>query len=140
MHICIFLWGLVEQQIREWAYKLDATVGEIPTSELIKALHQWTSRKMDEAQYDFQQYFFYELGQKQFDKQSARNFGFKPQSKSMLAFMRLPEVFTAQNVDEVFGYNGNRNSINSKIQRLRKDALIKKIRSGEDKGKFRKQI
>lgn len=56
----------------------------------------------------------------------------------MLAFMRLPEVFTAQNVDEAFGYNANRNSINSKIQRLRKDALIKKIRSGEDKGKYRK--
>ena len=95
---------------------------------------------MDEAQYDFQQYFFYELGQKQFDKQSARSFGFKPHSKSMLAFMRLPKVFTAQDVDEAFGYNANRNSINSKIQRLRKDGLIKKIRSGEDKGKYRKQI
>lgn len=197
--------AIVEQQIREWAYKLDATVGEIPTSELSKALHQWTSRKMDEAreeqsevleemckrpawvginfalpfiisrhwgemvkdesgkfrcgagfhldkhdidlalflaqaQYDFQQYFFYELGQKQFDKQSARSFGFKPQSKSMLAFMRLPKVFTAQDVDEVFGYNGNRNSINSKVQRLRKEGLIKKIRSGEDKGKYRKLL
>jgi hypothetical protein len=39
----------VELQIREWAYKLDATIGEIPTAELSKALYQWTSRKMAEA-------------------------------------------------------------------------------------------
>lgn len=192
----------VDQQIREWAYKLDATVGEIPSTALSKALHQWTSLKMDEAreeqsevleemckrpawvginfalpfivsrhwgemvkdkdgkfrcgagfqldnhdidlalffaqaQYDFQQYFFYELGQKQFDKQSARSFGIKP-NKSMLTLKRLPEVFTPQDVDQCFGYNGNRNSINSKLKRLQDSGLIQRIRSGQDKGKYRK--
>ena len=193
----------VEQQIREWAYRLDATKGEIPTKALSKALHQWTSRKMDEAreeqlevlddlckrpawygislalpfiisrhwsemvqdedgrfkcgpgfhldkhdidlalfiaqaQYDFQQYFFYELGQKVHDKQADKKYGKRPQTRSQLAFKRLPEVFTPEDVDKNYGYEGNRNSINSRLKRLQDDGKIQRIRSGQDKGKYRK--
>ena len=194
----------VEQQIREWAYKLDATIGEIPTAELSKALYQWTDRKMTEAreeqsevleemckrpawvginfalpfivsrhwcemmqdengkfrcgagfhidkhdidlalfiaqaQYDFQQYFFYELGQKQHDKQSTQSFGRKTQSRTMLSFKRLPEVFTSSDVMREYGYD-NSNSVNSCLKRLQDDGRIRKIRSGEDKGKYRKVV
>ena len=193
----------VEQQIREWAYKLDATKGEIPTQTLSKALYQWTSRKMDEAreeqsevlealckrpawygaslalpfivsrhwsemvqdkdgkykcgagfhldkhdielalfiaqaQYDFQQYFFYELGQKVHAKQADKKYGKRPPSRSQLAFKRLPEVFTPEDVDKNFGYEGNRNSINSRLKRLQDDGMAQRIRSGENKGKYRK--
>ena len=191
----------VEQQIREWAYKLDACKGEIPTTELSKALYQWTSRKMDEAreeqsevleemckrpawvginlalpfivsrhwaemveedgkfkcgagfhfdkhdidlalfiaqaQYDFQQYFFYELGQKQHDKQAELSYGRKKQSRTKLSFMRLPEVFTSGDVMKEFGYD-NHNSVNSCLKRLQDEGRIKKIRTGEHKGKYKK--
>ena len=192
----------VEQQIREWAYKLDATIGEIPTAELSKALYQWTKRKMDEAreeqsevleemlkrpawvginfalpfiisrhwgemvqdengkfrcgagfkvnkkdielalfiaqaQYDLQQYFFYELGQRQHDKQAAKSSGKKLQSRTTLCFKRLPEVFTSSDVMREYGYD-NHNSVNSCLKRLQDDGRIKKIRSGENKGKYRK--
>ena len=193
----------VEQQIREWAYKLDAVKGEIPTKELSRALYHWTSRKMDEAreeqsevledlckrpawygaslalpfivsrhwnemvqdedgrfkcgvgfqldkhdidlalfiaqaQYDFQQYFFYELGQKVHDRQSDKKYGKRPQSRTQLAFKRLPEVFTYEDVDMYYGYEGNKNSIYSCLKRLQDDGKAQRIRSGQDKGKYRK--
>ena len=192
----------VEQQLREWAYKLDAAKGEIPTAALSKALHKWTSRKMEEAkeehsdvlndmcrrpawvginlalpfiisrhwaemvqdedgkfhcgagfhldkkdidlalfiaqaQYDFQQYFFYELGQKVLDKQAAMTSGRKLPSRTKLAYMRLPEVFTSSDVMREYGYD-NHNSVNSCLKRLQDDGKAKKIRSGQDKGKYRK--
>lgn len=181
---------IIEQQIREWAYKLDATVGEIPTTELSKVLYQWTSRKMDEAReehsevleellkrpawiginfalpfivsrhwadmvqdengkfrcgagfhidkkdielalfiaqahYDLQQYFFYELGQKQLEKQAEKRLGKKSQSRTQLAFKRLPEVFTSSDVMREYGYD-NHNSVNSCLKRLQDDGRIKK--------------
>ena len=193
---------LVDQQLREWAYKLDATIGEIPTAELSKALYQWTSRKMDEAreeqsevleemlkrpawvginfalpfivsrhwgemvqdengkfrcgagfhidkkdielalfiaqaQYDLQQYFFYELGQKLQEKHAANSGRKKPQSRTMLAFKRLPEIFSSSDLKKEYGYD-NQNSVNSCLKRLCDDGKIKRIRSGEDKGKYKK--
>lgn len=193
---------IVEQQIRDWAYKLDETIGEIPTTELSKALYQWTARKMAEASeeqsevleellkrpawvginfalpfiisrhwgemikdangkfrcgagfnidkkdielalfiaqahYDFQQYFFYELGQKQLEKQLSRQSGKKLLSRTKLAFKRLPEVFTSSDLMREYGYD-NHNSVNSCLKRLQDDGRIKKIRSGENKGKYRK--
>ncbi len=192
----------VEQQLREWAYKLDATVGEIPTTELSKALYKWTSRKMDEAreeqsevleemlkrpawvginfalpfivsrhwgemvqdkdgkfrcgvgfhidkkdielalfiaqaQYDLQQYFFYELGQKQHDKHAAAAGKRKLQSRTTLAFKRLPELFTSSDLKREYGYD-NPNSVTSCLKRLSDDGKIKRIRSGEHKGMYKK--
>lgn len=193
---------LVELQIREWAYKLDATVGEIPTAELSKALYQWTARKMDEAReeqsevleemlkrpawvginfalpfivsrhwgemvqdengkfrcgagfhidrkdielalfiaqahYDFQQYFFYELGQKLQEKHAANSRGKKLQSRTMLAFKRLPEIFSSSDLKKEYDYD-NQNSVNSCLKRLCDDGKIKRIRTGENKGKYKK--
>ena len=38
-----------DEQLREWAYKLDATKGEIPCKEISDALHSWTDRRMTDA-------------------------------------------------------------------------------------------
>ena len=40
--------------------------------------------------------------------------------------------------DREYGYGGKKNSINSRVTRLQDDGLIQKIRTGADKGKFRK--
>ena len=90
-----------------------------------------------QAQYDFQQYFFYELGQKVLDKQAAMTSGRKLPSRTKLAYMRLPEVFTSSDVMREYGYD-NHNSVNSCLKRLQDDGKAKKIRSGQDKGKYRK--
>ena len=192
----------VQEQLREWAYKLDAMKGEIPSTELSKALYKWTASKMEEAreeqsevledlckrpawygislalpfiisrhwgemikdddgrfhcgagfsmdkhdidlalfiaqaQYDFQQYFFYELGEKVHQKQVGKGFGKNMQSRTQLAFKRLPEVFTSSDVMQEFGYD-NHNSVNSCLKRLQDDGRVRKIRSGQDKGKYRK--
>ncbi len=38
-----------EQQIRDWAYLLDKTKGEIPCEPISDALHSWTARRMADA-------------------------------------------------------------------------------------------
>lgn len=193
---------LVDDQIREWAYKLDATKGEIPIEPISKALFSWTASKLDEAceeqslvleemckrpawvginfalpfiisrhwgemvkdddgrfkcgagfkidkhdialaqfiaqaHYDFQQYFFYELAQSQYNRQAEQHFGTKPQSRTALAFKRLPDVFTSKELAEAYGYD-NDNSVHSRLKRLCDDGRIQRIRSGTDKGKYRK--
>lgn len=92
-----------------------------------------------QSQYDFQQYFFYELGQKQHDKQAQQSYGRKKQSRTQLAFTRLPEVFTSSDLMKEFGYD-NHNSVNSCLKRLQDDGRIKKLRSGEHKGKYKKLL
>lgn len=40
---------LRDDQIRQWAYNLDKTKGEIPCQDLSKALHDWTEAQMNDA-------------------------------------------------------------------------------------------
>jgi len=75
------------------------------------------------------------------------NFGFVDMTRVMkekdledqLAFMRLPEVFTSSDLMKEFGYD-NHNSVNSCLKRLQDDGRIKKLRSGEHKGKYKKLL
>ena len=62
------------------------------------------------------------------------------QQRSMIILRQLPDPFTREDIDKAFGYNGVMSSINSRVKRLQDDGLIQKIRTGEDKGKFRKLI
>jgi hypothetical protein len=91
-----------------------------------------------QVQYDLQQFFSFELGQTVHDKQKDRKFGKKTMSKSQLAFKRLPSIFTTEDVDREYGYEGNKNSIYSCIKRLQDDGRAQRIRAGQDKGKYRK--
>ena len=189
--------------LKEWAYRLDATKGEIPVKIISEALYHWTERRMDEAkeddslededmvkrpcwhainyvipfivsrhwdqmeehegrwkcgagfkpdktdvklallianaQYAFQQYFFKSIGEQYYDNLQTRAVSKSYiQQKSILAFNRLPDPFTSEDVDREFGYEGKKGSICSKLKRLQDDGLAQKIRSGEDKGKYRK--
>ena len=93
------------------------------------------------AQMAFQKYFFLQVGEAYYDSLDIKSASCtNHQNRSMMAFRRLPQVFTAHDVDECFAYNGNRNSINSKLKRLRDDGLIQKIRTGQEKGKFRRLV
>ena len=192
-----------DAELREWAYKLDATKGEIPCKELSDALYNWTSRRMEDAKEDdskaaedilkrccwvgaynalpfiicrhwnqmvkdgerymcgpdfkidktdvklallitsaqhaFQEYYLKAIGEKYYDNlatEQASNV--RHQQKTLLAYRRLPDLFTTEDVDREYGYGGKKNSINSRVKRLQDDGLIQKIRTGADKGKFRK--
>lgn len=91
------------------------------------------------AQYTFQQYFFGAIAEQHYDdSMAAAASNHRHQQKTMIGYRRLPNPFTPQDVDVCFGYEGNTNSIYSKIKRLCDDGLAQKITKGEDKGKYRK--
>ena len=93
------------------------------------------------AQFLFQQYFFLAIGEKYYDdQQSFLESNTHHQRKTWLGYHRLPNPFTPQDVDECFGYEGKKGSISSKIKRLQDDGLAQKIRTGENKGKYRKRM
>lgn len=90
------------------------------------------------AHFAFQQFFFLATGEKLYDvRQIEAASNHHPHQKSMLAYRRLPDPFTIEDIKREFGY-GSINSVNSKLKRLQDDGLAQKIRTGEDKGKFRK--
>jgi len=188
----------------DWAYKLDACMGEIPCDDIDKTLCEWTERRMADAEengrnlaledmvkrpywhgmnyslpfivsrhmdqmieeggrykcpadfktdkidrqlallivnahYAFQQHFFLAVGEQYYDNQEAEQASnTHHQQKTILAYRRLPNPCTPEDIDREYDYRGNKNSINSRVKRLQDDGLLQKIRSGEDKGKYRK--
>ena len=90
-------------------------------------------------QYATQQHFFGVMAEKYFDDMNndVQISGKRHQQKSVDGYNRLPEVFTAEDINMCFGYT-NVNSTNSKIRRLMADNLIEKITSGENKNKYHK--
>lgn len=92
-----------------------------------------------DAQFAFQQHFFLATGEKLYDDRLAiETSNVRHQQKTWLGYRRLPTIFTSQDVDECFGYEGKTGSICSKLKRLVDDGLAQKITKGEDKGKYRK--
>ena len=59
------------------------------------------------------------------------------QKKTMLAYSRLPEIFTSDDVKREYGYDST-GSVCSRLKILQDDGMAKKIRTGVDKGKYRK--
>ena len=192
-----------DRQLSEWAYRLDATKGEVPCKIISDALYHWTARRMEDAkendskceedmikrpcwhginyalpfvvsrhwdkmvedggrykcgedfapdkfdvqlalliakaQLAFQEYYFKAIGEKHYDDQlSLESSGRTHQQKTWIGYRRLPNLFTSQDVDICFGYEGKKGSICSKLKRLVDDGLAQKITKGEDKGKYRK--
>lgn len=92
-----------------------------------------------DAQFAFQQHFFLATGEKLYeDRQTIEASNTHHQQKTILAFRRLPDIFTSEDVDRSYGYQGVKGSINSRLKRLQDDNLAQKIRAGANKGKYRK--
>lgn len=92
-----------------------------------------------DAQFAFQQHFFLATGEKLYDDRLAiETSNVRHQQRTIIGYRRLPTLFTSQDVDECFGYEGKTGSICSKLKRLVDDGLAVKITKGEDKGKYRK--
>ena len=192
-----------DDDLRQWAYKLDACKGEIPCKPISDALQQWTKHHMTDAGEDkdyaeedlvkrpcwhainfvlpfvvcrhwdkmvedngrwkcgpdfkvdktdvrlailianaqlaFQEYYCKAIMEKHYDDlASEQASNVRHQQKSWVGYRRLPEIFTSDDVDRCFGYGGKTGSICSKLKRLQDQGLAQKIRTGEDKGKYRK--
>lgn len=93
---------------------------------------------IERAQFAFQQYFFLGIGEKYYDDlQNAENSNKHRQKKTTLAYNRLPEYFTSDDVKREYGYEST-GSVCSRLKILQDDGMAKKIRSGVNKGKYHK--
>ena len=91
------------------------------------------------AQYTFQQHFFGAIAEEHYEKQQlAEATSTRHQSRTLLAYRRLPDTFTSDDVDREYGYQGSKGSICSRLKRLCDDGMAQKVRSGADNGKYRK--
>lgn len=91
------------------------------------------------AQLAFQEYYCKAILEKHYDDLATeRASNVRHQQKTLLAYRRLPTIFTSDDVDREYGYHGSKGSICSRLKRLCDDGLAQKIRQGEDKGKYRK--
>lgn len=193
-----------EEELRDWAYKLDSCKGEVPCEPISKALQLWTKHHMADAGEDndlaqedlvkrpcwhainfvlpfvvtrhwdqmvqdsdglwkcgpdfkvdqkdvrlaitianaqlaFQEYYCKAILEKHYDDlAAAQASNVRHKQKTWLGYRRLPEVFTSDDVDRSFGYEGKTGSICSRLKRLQDQGLAQKITSGKDKGKYRK--
>ena len=90
------------------------------------------------AQLAFQEYYFKGVGEKHYDDlATARASNVRHQQRTLLAYRRLPNPFNSEDVKREYGYN-SMGSVCSRLKHLCDDGLAQKIRSGEDKGKYRK--
>lgn len=91
-----------------------------------------------DAQFAFQQYFFLATGEKLYDDREAQKASnVHHQKKTLMAYRRLPEVFSSDDVMREYSYNST-GSVCSRLKHLCDDGLAQKIRKGPDKGKYRK--
>lgn len=91
------------------------------------------------AQLAFQEHYCKAILEKHYDDQAAaQSSNVRHKQKTWLGYRRLPNPFTAEDVDVCFGYKGKTGSICSRLKRLQDQGLAQKITSGKDKGKYRK--
>ena len=193
-----------DEELRNWAYKLDSCKGEIPCEPISKALQLWTKHHMEDAGEDkdyaeedlvkrpcwvsanfvlplvvsrhwsemvqdtdgrwkcgpdfkvdqkdvrlailianaqlaFQEHYCKAILEKHYDDlAAAQSSNVCHKQKTWLGYHRLPNPFTAEDVDKSFNYEGKTGSICSRLKRLQDQGLAQKITSGKDKGKYRK--
>ena len=93
-----------------------------------------------DAQFAFQQYFALAVGEKHYDDLAVeRASNVRHQQKTLLAYRRLPNPFTSNDVMREYGYTCT-GSVCSRLKILCDDGMAQKIRRGEDKGKYRKLV
>ena len=91
------------------------------------------------AQLAFQEHYCKAILEKHYDDlAAAQSSNVRHKQKTWLGYRRLPEIFSSDDVDRCFGYEGKTGSICSRLKRLQDQGLAQKITSGKDKGKYRK--
>ena len=91
------------------------------------------------AQLAFQEHYCKAILEKHYDDlAAAQSSNVRHKQKTWLGYRRLPTIFTSDDVDSCFGYEGKAGSICSRLKRLQDQGLAQKITSGKDKGKYRK--
>ncbi len=90
------------------------------------------------AQLAFQEFFCKAILEKYYDNlASERASNVRHQKRTLLAYNRLPNPFTSDDVKREYGYESI-GSVCSRLKHLCDDGLAKKIRKGPDKGKYTK--
>ena len=91
------------------------------------------------AQLAFQEYYCKAILEKHYDDlAAAQSSNVRHKQKTWLGYHRLPKIFTSDDVNECFSYDGKTGSICSRLKRLQDQGLAQKITSGKDRGKYRK--
>ncbi len=124
-------WGMMEKDDQDYWY----CTNNFCTDKYDKQLALLIAK----AQLAFQHYYFKAIAEQYYDKLSSTQLAGKHlQGHTALAYNRLPDIFTSEDIDRCYCYEGNKNSIYSCLKRLQDDGKAQKIRAGQDKGKYRK--
>ena len=114
------------------------TTSESKLDEVHAELDRQLALLIQNAQFAFQMHFFLGIGEKHYDdQQNVENSNKHRQQKTMLAYRRLPGIFTSDDVMREYGYT-SMGSVCSRLKILQDDGMVRKIRTGTDKGKYRK--
>jgi hypothetical protein len=90
------------------------------------------------AQLTFQRYFIGPIAEKFYDNKAITEASsHRHQTHTKEAYRKLPQIFDSEDVIRCYEYSGIKSAC-SRLKRLQDDGLIKKIRTGEDKGKYQK--
>lgn len=90
------------------------------------------------AQLAFQEFYCKSILEKYYDnKATEQASNVHHQQRTLLAYRRLPNPFTSEDVKREYGYDSV-GSVCSRLKHLCDDGLAKKIRKGPDKGKYQK--
>ncbi len=92
------------------------------------------------AQLAFQEFYCKSILEKYYDEKAAEQASnVRHQQRTLLAYRRLPSIFSSEDVKREYGYDSV-GSVCSRLKHLCDDGLAKKIRKGPDKGKYQKLV
>ena len=92
------------------------------------------------AQLAFQEFYCKSILEKYYDDKAAEQASnVRHQQRTLLAYRRLPTIFSSEDVKREYGYDSV-GSVCSRLKHLCDDGLAKKIRKGPDKGKYQKLV
>ena len=92
------------------------------------------------AQLAFQEFYCKAILEKYYDDKAAEQASnVRHQQRTLLAYRRLPSIFSSEDVKREYGYDSV-GSVCSRLKHLCDDGLAKKIRKGPDKGKYQKLV
>jgi len=92
------------------------------------------------AQLAFQEFYCKAILEKYYDDKAAEQASnVRHQQRTLLAYRRLPSIFSSEDVKREYGYDSV-GSVCSRLKHLCDDGLAKKIRKGPYKGKYQKLV